>query len=249
MIDQFCAIILAAGKGTRLNSRKSNKVVRKLNNQPMVKFTADLLEKLGLKNVIVVVGFKSGSVQQALGPKYKYVVQSPQLGTGHAVLTALPHLPKNCSQVLVLNADDSAFYQPQDIKDLIKAHLQSHADMTLLTVIKNDPPKLGRVIRNNKNKVQAIVEFKNASDQQKQIKEINTATYCFSAQFLNQYLPQLKLNPVAKEYYLTDLLETAVSNHKPVAAVQLSNPDRFQGVNTRQDLELARRKMKQKNKA
>ena len=249
MTKNFCAIVLAAGKGTRLDSVKSNKVIRKLSGQPMICYTIDLLEKLGFEHILIVVGFQSGSVQQALGPNHHYIVQSPQLGTGHAVLTALPHIPENCSQTLVLNADDSAFYQVKDLEHLINAHLQSQADMIMLTAIKTDPAQLGRVVRSQTGQVQAIVEYKNATAQQKKIKEINTATYCFSTQFLNQYLPQLKPNPVAKEYYLTDLLETAVNHHRPVAAVKLSDPDCFQGVNTRQELALARRKMKQKHQS
>jgi bifunctional UDP-N-acetylglucosamine pyrophosphorylase/glucosamine-1-phosphate N-acetyltransferase len=247
MMDQVAAIVLAAGKGKRINSTKTNKVTRKIADRPMISYTAKLIKQVGINNVLVVIGYARSSVKQVLGQSYQYVVQQPQLGTGHAVLTALPYLPRNCRHVLVLNGDDSAFYLPQDIQQLIRTHIDNQADMTLMTVVKKDPGQLGRIIRDQQGRVTAIVEFKNASNQQKQIKEINTAVYCFKRRFLETYLPQVKKNPLSQEYYLTDLLAIAVKNNQTVAAVSLANPARFHGVNTKQDLISANQKMSQRN--
>jgi len=247
MKSDFTAVILAAGKGTRLNCQKENKVTKKLAGKPMISYTTDLLKKTGIDSIIVVIGFAQTSVKKILGDKYIYAVQKKPLGTGNAVLSALPHLPQTCQYVLVLNADDSAFYQPEDLNKLINTHLKNKDDMSLLTVIKNNPQKLGRIIRDQNKKVSAIVEFKNANVSQKKIKEVNTATYCFKKEFLQKYLSQIKPNPVSQEYYLTDLLAIAVKNNKQVNAVKLSNSSRFQGVNTKEDLQLADKKMKQKN--
>jgi len=247
MKSNFTAVILAAGKGTRLNCQKENKVTKKLAGKPMIFYTIDLLKKTGIDSIVVVIGFAQESVKQILGDKYIYAVQKKPLGTGNAALSALPHLSQTCQHVLVLNADDSAFYQSEDINQLINVHLKNKADMSLITVIKNNPQKLGRIIRDKNKQVTAIVEYKNANQQQKKIKEANTATYCFTKQFLQEYLPQVKPNPISQEYYLTDLLEIAVKNNKQVSAIQLSQTSHFQGVNTKEDLQLADKKMKQKN--
>ena len=243
-MKNITAIILAAGKGTRLNSRRKNKVVRKINGRPMISYTDELLDNLGIKDRIAVVGFGKEQVIKILKTKYTYAIQRKQLGTGHAVLTALPYLSKNCSHILVLQGDDTAFYDSKDIKAVIDTHINTKADMTLLTVIKKDPAHLGRIVRGKNNQVKAIVEFKNATLEQKEIKEINTATYCFNYQFLKKYLKTIKKNQISKEYYLTDLLEIAVKNQKKVSAVKLKNSSKFQGINTIEELKTANYKMK-----
>ncbi len=244
-MNNITAIILAAGKGTRLNSTNKNKVVKSIGGKPMISYTVDLLKQLSIKEVVVVVGFRSDSVKQVLGQNFTYITQESPLGTGHAVMTAIPHLKPSCQHALVLNGDDSAFYQPSDIKKLITTHQHNQSDMTLLTVIKQNPAQFGRIIRDQDNNVSAIVEFKNATKTQKQIKEINTATYCFKKDFLAEYISAIQTNPVSKEYYLTDLLEIAVKNHKTVSSVTLENPNRFHGINNLEELKIANQKMSQ----
>lgn len=242
-MKNITAIILAAGKGTRLNSSNKNKVVREINGKPMICYTTDLLKAIGIKKVIIVVGFRKSSVINTLGENHTYVVQQKILGTGHALKTALPQVPQNTKTILVLNADDSAFYKAKDIKKLINTHLKSKVGMTLMTVDKDDPAQLGRIIRDNENNIKAIVEFKNATLKQKKIKEINTATYCFSHTFLEKYLNSIKKNPVSNEYYLTDLLTIAINNHQKIATIKI-NSNQFQGINTPEELKFANNKMK-----
>jgi UDP-N-acetylglucosamine diphosphorylase/glucosamine-1-phosphate N-acetyltransferase len=238
-MNHINAIILAAGKGTRLKSVDKNKVVKTIGGQPMINYTAELINKLKPTKTIVVVGFQSNSVKKVLGSSYTYAVQKNPSGTGHAVKKAIPHLEKTCQHVLVLNGDDSAFYKPEDIEKLITTHQRLHSDMTLLTVIKKDPAQLGRIIRDQHHKIKAIVEFKNATLAQKQIKEVNTATYCFKKEFLTKFINSIQRNPVSKEYYLTEMLEIAVRNHQSVSAVILKNPSRFQGINNLEELQQA----------
>jgi|APSaa5957512535_1039671.scaffolds.fasta_scaffold105362_2 bifunctional UDP-N-acetylglucosamine pyrophosphorylase/glucosamine-1-phosphate N-acetyltransferase len=242
-MKDITAIILAAGKGTRLNSSDKNKVVREINNKPMICYTTDLLKNLGVTETVVVVGFRKSSVISVLGDNYTYAVQEEALGTGHALKVAFPKVSKKTKIILVLNGDDSAFYKTKDIKDLINTHRKTKSDMTLITVVKPKPNHFGKVVRDKNNQIQAIVEFKNASDQQKEIKEINTATYCFSYQFLDKYLKKIKKNTISHEYYLTDLLEIAIKNKKKVSAVKLKS-NRFQGINTLGELKVANIKMK-----
>lgn len=238
-MNNINAIVLAAGKGTRLKSVNKNKVVKTIGGRPMISYTADLIDKLKLSKTIVVVGFQSSSVKKVLGPEYTYAIQEKPLGTGHAVKKAISHLDKDCQHVLVLNGDDSAFYKSQDIKSLITTHQQLNSDMTLLTVVKKDPAQLGRIIRDKQHKISAIVEYKNATSAQKQIKEVNTATYCFKKEFLLKFINSIRKNPVSKEYYLTDMLEIAVKNNHSVSAVTLKDSSRFQGINNLEELKQA----------
>ena len=245
-MDKIVAVILAAGKGTRLNCSRINKVARLIAGRPMIKYTVELLRKSGIKKILVVVGYASDSIKKVLGNRCAYVKQIEQLGTANAVAAALPSLPNNCRSVLVLNGDDSAFYQVSDIDDLIKSHLDTESDITLMTVVKDNPNQLGRIIRDKDNQIKSIVEFKNANQKQKQINEVNTATYCFKKEFLIKFLPSVKKNPVSGEYYLTELLELAVKNHKKIGVVRLKDADHFYGVNNQQDLELVNKKMSKK---
>ena len=238
-MNHINAIVLAAGKGTRLNSTGKNKVVKTIGGRPMISYTADLIKQLKIGKAIIVVGFQSDSVKKVLGPSYTYAVQDAPKGTGHAVKRAISHLDPNCQDVLVLNGDDSAFYQSQDINKLITRHQKQNSDMTLLTVVKKDPGQLGRIIRDQTNDITAIVEYKNTNQAQKQIKEVNTATYCFKKNFLTKYINHIQENPISKEYYLTEMLEIAVKNHQSVSAVILKDSNRFQGINNLSELKKA----------
>lgn len=238
------AIILAAGKGTRLNCRQKNKVSLSLGGQPMICYTLKTLKKLKLKKIYIVVGFQKQSVIKALGPAYSYIEQPKRLGTGHAVLTAFKKIKKPTKYFLILNGDDSAFYQPSDLKALISKHLKTQADMTLITLFPQYPNHLGRIIRDQKGKIKAIVEYKNATIKQRKIKEINSATYCFKHSFLKKFLPKITKNPVTGEYYLTDLLALAVDHGQKVRSVTLKDPANFCGVNTQKDLLTAQKRIK-----
>ena len=186
--NNFGAIILAAGKGKRMNSKTINKVALPLAEKPMIVHAVYLLEKSGIKEIVVVVGFAKKSVMSVLGNKVIFAEQKKRLGTGHAALCGLKKLPKDVEDVLVINGDDSAFY-PQDlIKDLMNAHRLSKAAITFLTIEKDNPLGLGRIIRNKNGHVVAIMEEKDATESQRLVKEINPGCYIFKVDFLKKYL-------------------------------------------------------------
>lgn len=240
------AVILAAGRGSRMKAKSKNKVAFKLNGQPMIAHTVDHLTAAGINHIVAVVGFQADSVRQALGPRVIYAVQTEQLGTGHAIMSALPSLPAGVDTVLTVYGDDSAFYPPELFAEMVTKKASFGCDLLFLTIHKDDPTGLGRIVRDQTGKIVRIVEEKNASDTEKQIKEINTGFYCFDRQFLVDYIDQIQKNPLSGEYYLTDMVEIALKNHKQVEAFFVADDSIWHGVNNRSDFAKAQKKISTK---
>lgn len=242
MLNLVSAIILAAGKGKRMKSKNKNKVVLPIKGKPMILYEVELLEKIGIKPIIVVVGFAKDSVREALGKRVLYTEQNRQLGTADAVRHAIPLLPNKVCDVIIIQGDDAVFYAQKGvlnlIKNLIKLHTDSKSDVTLLTITLNNPFGLGRILRDKRGKIVSIVEEKNASLKQKKIKEINPACYVFRVEFLKQFLGKIKRDKASSEYYLTDIIEKAVLNKKKIEALNVSGYI-WRGVNTPLELEEA----------
>lgn len=235
------AVILAAGKGKRMNSKKTNKVLATLRGKPMISYIIELLKRIGIDFVVVVVGFAKYSVMQALKKNnIVFAEQKKRLGTAHAVACALPKLSENILNVLVFQGDDSAFYKKEIIKDLINKHYSSQADLTFLTIEIDNPAGLGRIVRDEKGDVITIIEEKDATGQQKLIKEINPACYIFKTNFLRKYLKKVKKSKITGEYYLTSLINIAISNKKNIKTLKVKNL-KWRGVNTSEELEEARK--------
>ena len=241
------AVVLAAGKGTRIKAKKINKVMFLLAGKPMISYTIKLLEKAGFKKIIIVVGFAKESIINYLGNSFFYVEQKKRLGTGDAVKTSLRVIPSGIKNILVINADDSAFYPPPVIKNLIKKHLKEKADLTILTV-EMEKPNIARVVRNRKKNILGIVEKQNLTKDQEKIKEVNCGCYCFSTSFLKKFLPKIKKNPLSHEYYITSLIELAIKNQQKVRVFKMNKEEYFQSVNTREQLKEAEKKMKKEKK-
>ena len=243
-MEKLAVVILAAGKGTRLKSKTNNKVVIPLAGKPMVTYIVNTLLAMKLKNIFVVVGFAKESVMKALGSTVKYIIQKKRIGTASAIRAAMKQINKY-DTVLVVQGDDSALYTPNLINNLLQIHKEKSPVITLLTVKKENPNGLGRIKRKN-GKVFAIVEEKNATDKEKNIKEINAACYVFSVQFLKKYLPKVKRNPIKREYYITDLIELAGKDNLPIET--FAAPEKvFIGVNTKEELILAQNIMARMN--
>lgn len=232
------AVVLAAGKGKRMQATDKNKVAYEVGGKPMVQRTIELLENVGINNIFVVVGFAKNSVLNLLGPHIKTVEQKKRLGTGHALMTALKVVPDNARAILVLNGDDSFSYSPQVIKELIKKFNQEKAAVCFLTTLIDTPAGLGRIVRGTSGEVLGIVEEKDATDKQKRISEINTGCYLFDTIFLRKYLKRLEKNPITGEYYLTDLVGLAAKNNLLITAIQFNDLD-WKGVNTKDELKAA----------
>lgn len=233
------AIIPAAGKGTRLESKTTNKVVLKLGDRPMISYTVELLQKLRVSPIIVVVGFAKESVMQVLeNQKVTFAIQEEQLGVAHAVACGIKELPSWVSHVIVMNGDDSAFYGPEVIEKLIQTHLSSESVLTFLTLQSDNPKGLGRVKRSVNNRIEAIIEEKDATEEERGIREVNIGCYLFKVNFLKEYLPLIEKSTVSDEYYITDIVSLAAKNNLKIVAIQ-SDTMIWRGVNTKEELDEA----------
>ena len=240
----FGAIILAAGKGKRMNSKSVNKVALPLADKPMIVHTVGLLEKVGIKEIVVVVGFAKKSVMNVLGSKVIFAEQKKRLGTAHAVECALKKMPTDVEDVLVVNGDDSAFYSEKIITELMKSHLSSNSAFTFLTIEKDNPFGLGRIVRDSKNELIAIVEEKNATESQKTIKEVNPGCYIFRISYLKKYINKVKKNELTGEYYLTDLVDLGIKNNEKIETLR-GGSIAWRGVNTKDELQEAEKLFQQ----
>ena len=228
---KISAVILAAGQGTRMRSSLP-KVLHPLLGQPMAWHALETARQVTGAQPVMVIGHGAEVVRQALGPQAAtYVVQEPQLGTGHAVMQAEPLLRGACDLVLVTYAD-MPLISPDTLRQLVAAHQNNNAMITLVTVIAADPRGFGRILRDASGQVQAIVEEAQATPEQLAIRELNASVYCFSADWLWLALQRIPLSPKG-EYYLTDLVELAVANGLPVQALVADDPAEMIGVNTR----------------
>lgn len=237
-LDKVWAVVLAAGKGTRMKAKEKNKVAYSLNGVPMVTRTINILREAGVVNILVVVGHAKESVLALLDEKIQTVEQRKRLGTGHAVMCALEKIPQDTEHVIVLNGDDSFLFSPDLLKQLFRKHTETNSEITFLTIEMDNPTGLGRIERDGEGKIVDIVEEKDASEKQKNIKEINAACYLFAYDFLNKSINKIKKSKTSGEYYIVSLVEIAVKAKKRVEALMI-NKLKWRGVNTPEELEEA----------
>ncbi|MBI2032035.1 MAG: NTP transferase domain-containing protein [Candidatus Levybacteria bacterium] len=232
------AIILAAGKGTRMKSKKHNKVTLPLGDKPMIKHSVDLLKDLGIHPVVIVVGFAKNSVKALFNGDVIFAEQTKRLGTAHALLCGLRKLPEDVEDIVVLNGDDSAFYTKDIIESLLNEHFSQNNSVTLLTLEVSNPKGLGRIVRNSQRKVVSIVEEKDATPKEREIKEINPACYIFNINFLRKHLREVKKSPITGEYYIVTLVEVAIKNNENLSTVNAGLIP-WRGINTSEELKEA----------
>ncbi len=238
------AVVLAAGKGTRMKS-KLYKVLHQVCGKPMVEHVVDQLDQLKLNQLITIVGHGAEKVKEQLGERSEYALQEEQLGTGHAVQMAEPFIGGNEGTTLVV-CGDTPLLTAETLKQLMEHHEQTQSAVTVLTTEMNDPTGYGRVVRNDSNEVAKIVEHKDATDVEKQISEINTGTYCFDNQLLFEALKKVSNSNAQGEYYLPDVLEIAKNEGKKVAAYLTSDPEETIGINDRLALSKAEKFMQKR---
>lgn len=241
--NNLTAILLAAGKGTRMNG-SFPKVLRKIAGRPLVSYTLDNLRSVGFGKIVMVVGYKSKEVINSMGHAVDYAHQEKMLGTGDALAKGLKVIDDNGS-VVVLNGDDSAFYSPDKVKEIIRRHVESSAIISFVSLIKDDPTGLGRVIRDTRGKLVGIVEENDTDEKQKQIKEVNDGLYVFDLKWLRKNVARVKKS-ASGEYYIVDLIKIALSQKRKVLVHKLEDSGMWQGVNTKEQLEVADKKMREK---
>ena len=240
----IAGVILAAGKGKRMELTDVNKVTVMLGNKPIIIHITDFMKKISLQTIGVVVGHAKESVKEVLKDEdVLFAEQEEQLGTGHALAIALEKLPDTIQHVFVVYGDDAVLYSDSHIpviEKLFATQTESQAVMTFLTIEIDNPFGLGRVVRDSNDKAIAIVEEKDASDEEKKITEINTGCFIFRVDFLRKYLKQVQKSPVTGEYYLTSLIDLAFLNGEEVETVK-GGKLAWRGVNTKDELSQAER--------
>ena len=233
MID-LAAVILAAGQGTRMVSDHP-KVLHQVSGRPMVLWSIDVARRAGAEGVTLVVGVGSEAVREVVGDSATYAVQAQQLGTGHATLQARDLLLGASRAVLVLYGDMPTL-RAETLAALVERQRSSQAAVAILTVESDDSMGFGRIVRDERDQPAAIVEEAVATPDILALRELNCGIYCFSAQFLWEYLPRVQITPPKNEYYLTDMVELAVEAGLPVVAHTIDDVSEVQGINTRAHL-------------
>jgi UDP-N-acetylglucosamine diphosphorylase/glucosamine-1-phosphate N-acetyltransferase len=236
MKEQIAVIILAAGLGKRMRSPKA-KVLHEILGRPMLSYVIDVAREIAGPSVIVVVGNQAEAVRRAVSgaASVRYAYQNRQLGTGHAVLCALPQLPDDCEQVVVLCGDTPLLTAPT-LKTLVQDHLAAGRDATLLAVELDAPQGYGRVLLNDRYQVCGIVEEADASTGQRAIRLINTGIYCVTRRFLSEALPKVTPENAQGEFYFTDIIRIGYESGRNIGVSYGAAPREILGVNTPEDL-------------
>lgn len=239
------AIVLAAGQGTRMKSDRP-KVLHEILGRPMIAYLLDTLKEIGVKDIVVVVGYQANAVQEALKDYgVRFVVQEPQLGTGHAVQVGMTAVPPGVQTVMVL-CGDVPLLPPESLSALQQLHDRTRAAVTVQTAVLPDGAHYGRVVRDDQDRVMAVVQARDAAPEVLEIPEINTGTYCFDVAFLQANLRELQPNNVQQELYLTDLILMARRQGRGVEALAEREWESVLGINSRAELAAAGQMVKRK---
>ena len=233
-------VILAAGQGKRMFST-TPKVLHPIGGTPMLQRVIETALSLSPEAIHVIIGHGGEQIQQQLATMpVNWITQAEQLGTGHAVMQALPNLPP-ASKVLILSGD-VPLIKADTLQTLIsQCGASNETPLALLVAAVAEPYGLGRIVRNPQQQICAIVEEKDATSEQRQINEIYSGICCVAANALHRWLPKLKSNNAQQEYYLTEIIAMAVAEHATIASLAASSYLEIQGVNNRLQLQLLER--------
>jgi UDP-N-acetylglucosamine diphosphorylase/glucosamine-1-phosphate N-acetyltransferase len=247
MNAKIAIVILAAGLGTRMKSNKA-KVLHKVCGKPMVNYVAETASKIAGNNVVLVVGHQAGKVRQTVSEvgAFSYAYQKEQLGTGHAVLCALPLLPDRSREIIIL-CGDVPLIKAETLSVLIRSHVSKKRDLSILAVALENPSGYGRILLDKSGGVRGIVEEADASPRQKRIKLINTGIFCVKKEFLLRAVPQIKSDNAQGEIYLTDIVGIAYNQKRNLGVTVGEDHFEVTGINTIQELKRVERTMKNRN--
>lgn len=246
-LKKIGAVILAAGKGTRLGCVDIPKVMLEVQGKPLLDYSVETLEKMGLdKNQIcLVVGFKKEKVQEYFGDRVIYAHQEEQKGTAHAAYIGINALPEEIETVLVMGGDDSAFYTKESLLGFLEKHISQDATLSLLTAHVDNPSSLGRIVRHigdDKNGEVEIIEKEYLTPEQKEITEISTGTFVFNKNWYLEIFPDMPQLRKLGEYGLPTALAMARDQHMKYQIVCLNDGKEWFGVNTPEQLEEAKKR-------
>jgi UDP-N-acetylglucosamine diphosphorylase/glucosamine-1-phosphate N-acetyltransferase len=234
-------IILAAGKGTRMKSDKA-KVLHEILGRPMISYVTATAREVAGDNVILVVGHQAERVRSVVAAETADIVcalQEEQLGTGHAVQCAMPHLPQSIQEVIIL-CGDVPLLSATTIRALQDDHRTASRDISLLAVEVDDPTGYGRILMDRDRNLIGIVEEADADPAQKKIKLINSGIYCVNRDYLDASLARIKPDNAQGEFYLTDIVSIGYQEGKRVGVLVGEDADEITGVNTIDDLQSAK---------
>ncbi|MCK5148490.1 NTP transferase domain-containing protein [bacterium] len=229
------AVILAAGKGTRMKSDLP-KVLHTILGKPLVSFVIDACNEANVDRTMLVIGHEADLVKTTIGTDVEYTLQTEQLGTGHALMMAAKQLGDNYKGDVLVLVGDAPFLTGKIISELIDKHQQTAASATMMTAIIDPPPAYGRIVRDAKNRVTRIVEQRDASDDEKKITEVNTSHYCFRSEDVFPLLHTLGTDNDQGEYYLTDIIAMLADNNALIETITEDDPDVLKGINDKTQL-------------
>jgi UDP-N-acetylglucosamine diphosphorylase/glucosamine-1-phosphate N-acetyltransferase len=236
---RWSALILAAGKGTRMKSNLA-KVLHALCGNPMLAYSVEVARSAGVEKIVVVIGYQGDLVRKTFQDQgLIFVEQFEQLGTGHAVLQARQIFRDYEGTILIL-CGDVPLLGVSTVKNMLECHVSGEAVITVLTTILDDPGGYGRVIKGGRaGGVMKIVEAKDATPDEKKIREINTGIYCVDSKFLFDAVSEINNDNAQKEYYLTDMIEMAFNRGFKILSMIVPNSLEVMGINTPEDLQKA----------
>lgn len=234
MMKQSKTIILAAGQGTRMHSQKP-KVLHQVCGKNILDYVVEVSRAAGIDDIGVIVGYQADVVTASLPPEVAIMLQKEQLGTGHAVVQALPFFDNFQGNLIVL-VGDAPLIRPETIEGLVSRHETNGYAATVLTAEFADPTGYGRMIKNAANELVRIVEEKDASPEEKMVREINSGMYCFDAQTLKVALQELKTDNAQGEYYLTDVIEIIRKMGKTAGTYTTPDCEDIQAINSKNQL-------------
>ena len=235
-MKNITAVILAAGAGTRMKTEVP-KVLHQLGSGTILGRVISSLKGAGISDIATVVGYKGDEVEEAFKGESSFIKQPELLGSGNAVLCAVKNI-KSIGPDTLVTCGDAPLIEAETYKGLIRKHSKEDASCTFLTCNMQNPFSYGRIARDEKGNVKKIVEEKDASEKEKNIKEVNAGTYCFRSSELSKFIYDIGLNEKKKEFYLTDIVEILVQNGEKVSTFSCEESEII-GINSRKDLAMA----------